>query len=153
MTERPQMRRLLWRWGRILEYCANKQREMQEFQDMIDAQAGLSVPTLTGMPQGGKAGNPTERAAIRLTELTDQYMRTIADLAEDCDIELKFKRAMDRLIKKLPGEQQKVLELRYKGGHAWVYVALRMCFSEIRAKEIEAAAVDALMPDIDILIS
>ena len=150
MTDRSQMRRLLWRWGRSMEYCKTKQREMEDYQDMADAQRGLASQQMTGMPHGSAISKPTERAAVRMNGLADVYAMRAADLAGDCETEMRFTRIMDELIEELPSEHQKVLELRYKGGHGFQFIAFKMNYSADRAKHIDAEAVDRLRQCVEV---
>lgn len=149
-TERKPIRRLLWRWGRVVEYCAARQREIEGFQEMANAARDLQPRKLTGMPSDKKRGDPTVLLAIRAEELASRYDATINRLMADCDRELAFKAAMDNLIDRLPGEHQKILDLRYKQGCNWAFIAFKMCFSEIHVKRLEAEAIDRIEPDIEV---
>ena len=51
---------------------------------------------------------------------------------------------MDEAIAELPGDQRRVLELRYRQGCRWEYIALKMCFSAQHVRRLDAAAVDKL---------
>lgn len=142
--ERKPVRRLLWRWGRVMEYCAARQREIEGFQEIARAARDLPPVRLTGMPGSKAPGDPTARLAFRAEELAMRYDVTINKLIADCDRELAFKAAMDAVISDLPGEQQHILDLKYKQGWNWDYIALKMCFSVQHAKRLEAVAVDKI---------
>jgi DNA-directed RNA polymerase specialized sigma subunit len=150
--ERQDIRRLLWRWGRVLERCRSKQLEMQEYQDLIEAQRGLAGQDYSGMPKGNMTGNPTERAAMKLVELTNKYAERVADLAGDCEKEMEFGKVMDEMIGQLSGEQQRIAELRYKSGHGWTFVAFKMCLTEDRVKQIDRDIVDAIAENVEIVL-
>lgn len=150
MVERSHMRRLLWRWGRVLEYCKAKQREMSDYKDMEESQRGLSAQKLTGMPRGTDPGRPTEKAALRLNHLADVYAESVIQLVHQCENEMRFMRVLDELIEELPTEHQKVLELRYKGGHGFQYIAFKMAYSTDRAKHIDTEAVDILRQSVEV---
>jgi hypothetical protein len=150
MVDRHEIRRLLWRWGRALEFVTAKQRELEGWQDRIEAQRDLSAPILSDMPKAHHPGNPTERAALKLNIITAQFEEVVKGICSDIEAETRFKRIMDELIGNLSGEQQKVLQLRNQDGHAWEFIALKMCYSVDRAKHIDAEAVEILIPQIEV---
>lgn len=150
LEERARIRRLLWRWGRVMEYCAARQREIEGFKDIARAARDLPPIRITGLPGSKQPGDPTARMAARANELAERYDGTINKLIADCDRELAFMRAMDDLINRLPGEQQRILDLRYKQGWNWDYIALKTCFSVQHTKYLEAAAVDEIGTGIEV---
>ena len=58
--------------------------------------------------------------------------------------------AMDAVIDELPGDQRRVVELRYKQGCRWEFIAVRMCFSVQHVKRLEAAAIAVVGENISI---
>ena len=142
MTDRKAIRRLLWRWGRVLDYCAERQREIDGFMELIrgieEPQAIQAGPGKTG------PGDPTGRLAVRVDELAARYRSEAQRVLDACDKELAFLKAMDEAIAELPGDQRRVLELRYRQGCRWEYIALKMCFSAQHVYRLDAAAVDKL---------
>lgn len=150
MTDRKAIRRLLWRWGRVLDYCAARQREIAGFLVLIDEAAEMGPPPAGGAAGRSGPGDPTGRAAVRMEELIRRYRGEVARLMAACDREMAFMAAMDAVIDELPGEQRRVLELRYKQGARWEYIALKMCFSVQHIKRLEAIAVDEIGENISI---
>lgn len=150
MTDRKAIRRLLWRWGRVLEYCAARQREIAGFLALIDEAAEMGPPPAGGAAGRSGPGDPTGRTAVRMEELIRRYRGEVARLMAACDREMAFMAAMDAVIDELPGEQRRVLELRYKQGARWEYIALKMCFSVQHIKRLEAIAVDEIGKNISI---
>ena len=150
MTDRKAIRRLLWRWGRVLDYCAARQREIAGFLMLIDEAAEMGPPPAGGAAGRSGPGDPTGRAAVRMEELIRRYRVEVARLMAACDREMAFMAAMDAVIDELPGEQRRVLELRYKQGARWEYIALKMCFSVQHIKRLEAIAVDEIGENISI---
>jgi hypothetical protein len=123
---------------------------MQGFQDRLDEHREISSSELTGMPHSPSPGNPTARVAAQLLEVSARYREIMGYLAEDCEKELRFKEFMDSNIDELPREYQKILELRYKAGHQWPFIALKMCYSVDRAKHIDYEAVEKLRQRIEV---
>lgn len=150
MTDRKAIRRLLWRWGRVLDYCAARQREIAGFLMLIDEAAEMGPPPAGGAAGRSGPGDPTGRAAVRMEELIRRYRGEVARLMAACDREMAFMAAMDTVLDTLPGEQRRVVELRYKQGCRWEYIALKMCFSVQHIKRLEAIAVDEIGGNISI---
>ena len=142
MTDRKAIRRLLWRWGRVLDYCAERQREIDGFMELI---RGIEEPhAIQAGPGKTGPGDPTGRLAVRVDELAARYRSEAQRVLDACDKELAFLKAMDEAIAELPGDQRRVLELRYRQGCRWEYIALKMCFSAQHVYRLDAAAVDTL---------
>lgn len=142
MTDRKAIRRLLWRWGRVLDYCAERQREIDGFMELI---RGIEEPhAIQAGPGKTGPGDPTGRLAVRVDELAARYRSEAQRVLDACDKELAFLKAMDEAISELPGDQRRVLELRYRQGCRWEYIALKMCFSAQHVRRLDAAAVDKL---------
>lgn len=142
MTDRKDIRRLLWRWGRVLDYCAERQREIDGFMELI---RGIEEPhAIQAGPGKTGPGDPTGRLAVRVDELAARYRSEAQRVLDACDKELAFLKAMDEAISELPGDQRRVLELRYRQGCRWEYIALKMCFSAQHVRRLDAAAVDKL---------
>ena len=133
-----------------MEYCAARQREIEGFQEIARAARDLPPVRLTGIPGGKAPGDPTARLAFRAEELAMRYDVTINKLIADCDRELAFKAAMDDIIKDLPMEQQRILEMRYKQGCNWAFIAFKMCFSEQHVRRLETLIVDSLGERIEV---
>lgn len=144
MTDRKAIRRLLWRWGRVLEYCAARQREIAGFMALIDEAAEIGPPPMGASTGRSGPGDPTGRAAVRIDELISRYRGEVSRLMGSCDREMAFMSAMDAVLDQLPGDQRRVIELRYKQGCRWEYIALKMCFSAQHVRRLDAAAVDKL---------
>lgn len=142
MTDRKEIRRLLWRWGRTLDYCAERQQEIDGFMELL---RGIEEPAAI-QPGPGRTGpgDPTGRLAVRVEELAARYRGEAQRMLEACDKELAFHRAMDEAIAVLPGDQRRVIELRYRQGCRWEYIALKMCFSSQHVRRLDAEAVDTL---------
>lgn len=144
MTDRKAIRRLLWRWGRVLDYCAARQREIAGFMALIDEAAEMGPPPAGGAAGRSGPGDPTGRAAVRMEELIRRYRGEVARLMAACDREMAFMAAMDAVLEHLPGDQRRVVELRYKQGARWEYIALKMCFSAQHVKRLESLAIEAI---------
>ena len=144
MTNRSDIRRLLWRWGRVAESCKAKQRELEEFQNILKSCTDLSASVIDGMPHGTNTTDPTQRAAIKLAGIAEEYEQIIEIIRREISEELRFKYSMDKAVSELPAEQQRIIELRYKRGHRWTYISLKLCFSEHHVQKLENKAVNVI---------
>ena len=150
MTDRKAIRRLLWRWGRVLEYCAARQREIAGFVTLIDGAEDIGPSPISGVAVRSGPGDPTGRMAVRLDDLVSRYKAEVARLLAACDREMAFMAAMDAVLDRLPGDQRRVVELRYKQGCRWEYIAAKMCFSVHHVQKLDCKAVDAVAENIQI---
>lgn len=150
LEQRKSVRRLLWRWGRVIEFCTSRQREIDGFQELMAAAGDLHPAPASGMPGGNGPGRPTEKTALRVLDLTEKYRRTIDSIHQVMADELDFKEAMDEAVASLSAVQQRVLELRYLHGYRWDFIAFKMCSSEQTARRTETAAVDILLEKIKV---
>lgn len=150
MTERKAIRRLLWRWGRVLEYCAARQREIAGFMALIDEAAEIGPPPMGASTGRSGPGDPTGRAAVRMDELISRYRGEVSRLMGSCDREMEFMSAMDAVLDQLPGDQRRVIELRYKHGCRWEYIAVKMCFTVHHVQKLDCKAVDTIAESIQV---
>ena len=126
----------------MLDYCAARQREIDGLMELI---RGIEEPhAIQAGPGKTGPGDPTGRLAVRVDELAARYRSEAQRVLDACDKELAFLKAMDEAIAELPGDQRRVLELRYRQGCRWDYIALKMCFSAQHVYRLDAAAVDKL---------
>lgn len=110
-----------------------------------DRRGGGDGPAATWLGRRAKrAGDPTGRAAMRMDELIRRYRGEVNRLTAACDREMAFMAAMDEVLDQLPGDQRRVVELRYKQGARWEYIALKMCFSAQHVKRLESLAIEAI---------
>ena len=139
--ELRELRRLMYRWGRALEFCAAKQKEIEGLSQLIDGARGLPGIRLDGFPGGATPGDPTAAAAARVEEIVKRYIEAIEWTTEAIDRELSFKRAMDEVMQKeLTGEQRRILTMRYQDCNQWLYISIRMNMAESTVYRLEAQA-------------
>lgn len=150
LEHRKTIRRLLWRWGRVQEFCAARQREIEGFQELMDEAADLQPPQTSGMPGGNLPGRPTEKAMLRAAATADKYRQTIDRIQKAIAKELDFKEVMDEAINELSLLQQRVLELRYVNGFRWDFIAFKISAAEQTARSIETNAVEILSEKIKV---
>lgn len=142
--KRKQLRRLLWRWGRVTIRCATLQKEIRQYINLINGAADMRIPMLTGMPHGSDTGDPTPLAANKLDELKRMYARRIDEIQQDIEAELRFCRAMDTAIRSIDVQEARILEMRYKREMSHERIATETSYSKSQIKRIEQEAVDNL---------
>lgn len=139
--ELRELRRLMYRWGRALGFCAAKQKEIEGLSQLIDGARGLPGIRLDGLPGSSTPGDPTAAAAARVEEIVKRYYEAIEWTTEAIDRELSFKRAMDEVMQKeLTGEQRRILTMRYQDCNQWLYISIRMNMAESTVYRLEAQA-------------
>lgn len=131
----------LWDWGSALYYCERKQEEIQRLEALIeDMRQGRSLE-ITGMPKGSHVSNITQNAAVKIV---GTYTVAIDELTGEIGKIMRHKRQMDRVVADLPGEQKKLLELRYIKGYGWDHLPLHMHFSRAQCFRIHDKTLAAL---------
>ena len=141
---RRQIRRLLWRWGRVTATCIRKQREMREYMDLIDSVSDVHAGALTGMPGSGKISDNTARAAEKLIFLKDQYQIQIDRRAKEIEDELRFRESIDDLLKSVDDPARTVIEMRFK--YAWDFsrISRELNYTESWVRQLECIGVRRL---------
>ena len=140
--ERRRIRRLLWRWGRVTAYCARRQRDIEDFQQLIARATDIHPQALTGMPHGSAISDPTERAASMVAQLKERYETRIEGLTADINEELRFSDAMDVAMQSLDGKEAAIVELKYKREYSTERISTATHYSASRIEQIERGAVD-----------
>ena len=112
--ERRQMKQKLFRWGRTVDFCRNKQREIEKLQMIIKNYLMLekNVPFL------GK------KDADCFIEAKQLYEMEVNKMEEYICKEMKQYSEMERYIEQLNYDEQMFLKLRYQKGHQYDYIAL-----------------------------
>jgi len=141
---RKEIRRLLWRWGKVTATCARKQKELQEYLDLINSATDVKSSPLTGMPGGGGLSDPTARAAERLAYLKDRYQEMVDILTAEIDDEIQFSRAMDEAMLVLTVQERRIVELRYRNGWSFARIARVTSYSERQVQRHDENAVKAM---------
>ena len=87
-------------------------KDLEELQkEIIDE----SAPTPDGQPRGNKIGNPTERKAIRISELRSTKNILTAE---------KKIRCIERVFNRLIPEEIELVELIFKEGKSQIYTQM-----------------------------
>ena len=143
-NSRKDVRRLLWRWGRVTSTCARKQKELQEYIDLIDSVADVHSSALTGMPGGGQISDRTERAAERLIFLRGRYQEMIDMLAKEIEEELRFRDAMDDVLKCVEDPARTIIEMRYKYAWSFLKISRETNYAESWVRQLDGIAVQKI---------
>ncbi len=151
-AQRAQARRLLVRWGKTTAFCARRQREIVDYEQLIAGVGDIKPQQLTGMPFGGGTSDTTAWSAAQLEELKRRYNDRIGDLKGDIKRELDFASAMDQMLVDLEPIELTVLEYRYKHDRKPQNVAICLGYSLRQVERIEQEAVDKLRDCIEITV-
>lgn len=145
------VRRVLWRWGRIDRRIDELMEQMKIAVERVNDlyQIGGSRP-MDGQPHGTVTGDPVFRAVDRIQHMRELFAQEI----ETCEAQIKdaqaFKASVAGAISQLTPVQQDVIRLRYCGGHDWVYVGFKLYMSEKTARRYDVQACEALANLIEI---
>lgn len=143
-AERAQVRRLLWRWGRVLEYCARRQKELDEKSELIECIGDIGAREMTGMPRGNEVLSPTERCAVNMMRRKEQYADRMHDLREEIEDEQRFSDAIDGIMSVLNKTEFAVMEYRYKRQYLMGEIANKFNYSIAQIENIEGGAIDKI---------
>lgn len=139
------VRRVLWRWGRIDRRINELMEQMRVAVDRANSlyELGGSRP-MDGQPHGSVTGDPVYRAVERIQHMRELFAAEI----ETCEAQIKeaqeFKAAVNEAVSTLPPIQQDILRLRYCAGHNWVYIGFKVYMSESNARRHDALACQKL---------
>lgn len=124
----------LYNYNGIQLRIARLQRDIESLAEGIISLGGSG----DGMPRSSEISNPTEKNAIRLTEIKAEKE---LQLNRDINIIKNLDEAMSALSK----EQQAILKARYLDHNPWVQVANETGYSVSQAKELRKRAIDRLV--------
>lgn len=148
--DRQNIRRLLWRWGDVVKFCANQHRELSQYNDLISSATGLKAIKMDGMPHGSVVGRPTECSAERVLRLKEMYEERISWAVEAIDKELRFEAAINDAMACLNQSERAVIDMRYKRKYSFVRIARELKYAEATIKAKEKKAVEKLAKRITI---
>lgn len=142
---RRNIRRLLWRWGKVDETCMKLTQDIEDKRNEIQAVTDIKSPIITDMPHGTGISDRTAKAAEKLERLEQLYNEFIEYVTQKIDDELRFQLAMNEAIHSLPAKQVWVIELRYKSEYSYERIARKTHYSVENVKVLDAKACDRLM--------
>ena len=150
MNERKAARELLARWASTGAYCAERELDIDTLGALIDglyADYPASDPS-SGIPHSKNPGDPTGRLAASLGDVHARYVDSVCRLRELIADRLVLYNAIDALIVSLPDRQRAVLDLRYRRGKSWEYIANHLHMSGRSVQRLETLAVSKLAQQI-----
>lgn len=148
--ERRVIRRLLWRWGRVTAFCVRRHKDIEDCKTLISRAADVRPQSMTGLPHGSGAGDPTPRAAAMMAQLKERYSSRVEALAAEIEEELRFSDAIDEALRVCSEKEIAIIELKYKREYSTQRIASATNFSKSRVEQIERGAIDKLRKLIEI---
>jgi hypothetical protein len=127
-----------------LETCAESAKEVEDLLRLIQlyCEPAPNVPTLTGMPNGGRDSNPTEGVVLSVERLRERWEDAVKRLS---DRMYKVERALDELSgNTYEVQMRRVMRLYYFEGLTWEWVEKRMDYCRSRCIEFRDLAVEIL---------
>lgn len=147
---REKVRLLLWDWGQTLELIDRKRREIIAYDLWAkDAAETLGAANLSGMPQGIGTSDNVSRAVIEIERRRKLFEDASASASNDIEKILRRKQLIDEMVEELSAIQQKVIRLRYEGGHKWQFISLKLCYNLVSVKRFERESIDEIAKRID----
>lgn len=113
--EKLLMKKRLLRWGKAIDFCQKKQREIVKLQKMVKQFLIL-----------GENGPFLEQENISLEEAKEIYEIEIERIVEYMKKEMEEYSKMERYIERLEYDEQIFLKMRYKEEYQYDYIALKM---------------------------
>lgn len=132
--ERLQMKKKLFRWGRTLDFCQRKQREIDKLQKMVKQFfiLGENAPFLG-------------EEVVTLEGAKQLYEKEIIKIVEYIEKEMEEYSKMERCIEQLEYEEQIFLKLRYEKEYQYDYISLQLHKSRAKCFRDHDAILDKLI--------
>lgn len=137
-------RRLLYRWARCDEACVDAVTEIEDYGGLINDTRDITGVAYDGMPHGSGVSNPTERKALQVLALEEEFAAHIEFLTAKVIGDLEVKRIVECVLDEFPAQYREVATLRYKDGLSWGRISRKLFRSESGCREIDRILVDAV---------
>lgn len=143
--ERECMRKtrgMLTRLGCAMMEIRRLERRNRQLIDLIrEIAPTLQAQRLTGMPRGSGTSDPVARSVEQMEQRRAEYQREL----DEHDAEIRQRRAeqgaMDELMRLwLTDLQRQIIDLHYREGRSWEYIAgkLESNYERVRKQEYRA---------------
>ena len=149
-THRERIRKMLNRWGTAINFCKEKQKEINDIRDIIDTIRDLKGQSL-GETRTKQKSDPTYKRAMKAIDETKKYEHEIANLQAQISDRLSEKATVDRAVNMLEPHKSNIISLYYKNmkpGRSWDVVSLQSGYTEDACKKLEAQAVDEIIENL-----
>lgn len=142
--KRKEMRDILGRWAGVENFCKSTNEEIAWFQRRAGEVAELRARADIKV-SGGRTSDPTAKTAEDLEKLQKDYERTVERGTADVNAEIRFKQAMDEILREnMTSEDMELIRMRFKRGWSWIMVSSKLCISEDGARKREGKILDKL---------
>lgn len=147
--ERGRMRKtrmMLARWGcAVMEIRRMERRSRALLGLMCDIVPTLQAQQLTGMPRGSGVSDPVSRAVEQMEQRRAEYQREL----DAIDAEIRQRQAEQEMIDDLmrlwlTDLQIQILDLRYREGRTYEYIAGKLTYYARYVQKLEERAVKKL---------
>lgn len=137
-------RLLLYRWANSDATCYRAVQDIARYKELIKEARDITGVSYDGMPKGTDVGNPTERKALKVLALEDEYEAHIEYLLAQVTGDLEVKRMVDCVLGTFPPIYKQMATLRYEKGYMWAVVARTIYVSEATVRRMDRQVVDAI---------
>lgn len=137
-------RLMLYRWAVCDSTCYKAVSDIARYKEMIRDARDLTGVSYDGLPRSTEVGNPTERKALKVLALEDEYEAHIEYLLAQVTGDLEVKRMVDNVLASFPPIYSQMATLRYQKGYVWAVVARTIYVSEATVRRMDKQLVDAI---------
>ena len=126
-TDIARIKKVLWHWGRCDKRISELIDQMRIAKSCMDDLYTIGgSPRTDGMPHGTAVSDPVMREYERIEKARQNFRDEIEACEKELLEEQRLKAAVNDCLKQLPGLEQDIIRMKYKGRHTVVYIAA-MC--------------------------
>ena len=134
----------LYRWATCDQTCHKAVMDIARYREMVKDARDITGVSYDGMPRGTDVTNPTERKALKVLKLEDEYEAHIEYLLAQVTGDLEVKRMVDSVLESFPPIYTQLATLRYQKGYLWSVVARTIYVSEATVRRMDKQIVEAI---------
>ena len=141
---RNAVRRILWQWANTTRTIERLEAERAYFRSMADeAHCMLKAQNLSGMPGSGRISDLSD-VMEQIEKSAEMYARQCERINAEIADALRLRNAIQDFVSRLTPVQEKVITYRYRDGHEWQFIAIKMNYDEKSVRRIETQVVDLI---------
>ena len=134
----------LYRWATCDQTCHKAVTDIARYREMVKDARDITGVSYDGMPHGTDVTNPTERKALKVLKLEEEYEAHIEYLLAQVTGDLEVKRMVDNVLESFPPIYTQMAVLRYQKGYLWSVVARTIYVSEATVRRMDKQVVEAI---------
>lgn len=132
-SEKGQMKKRLWEWGRALERCLWKEEELEKLEGIYAMQKKMWL------------GDRSERGKRTMETMEQEYKENLQRLRGELEEILREKEKIDALLKRMDWEEEVFLRMRFEKGYGIDYIAIKMHMGRATVFRLQNRALEKLI--------